>query len=62
VKLAAEAMSLAKDPAEKRAILALLPRYPVKESLELASALANDPQVGQEAKTATARLERAIRR
>ncbi len=62
VKLAADAMSLAKDPAEKRAILALLPRYPVKESLELANTLTNDPQVGQEAKTAAARLERTIRR
>lgn len=62
VKLAADAMSLAKDPAEKRAILALLPRYPVQESLDLATALANDPQVGQEAKNAAARLERSVRR
>jgi HEAT repeat protein len=61
-KLAAEALSLAKDPAEKRAILALLPRYPVKESLDIAKALADDPQVGMEAKAAAMRLERTVRR
>lgn len=61
-KLVSEAMSLAKEPGEKRAILALLPRYPVKETLDLATALANDPQVGTEAKAAAARLERTVRR
>jgi HEAT repeat protein len=62
VKLLADAMSLAKQAAEKRAILALLPRYPVKESLDLASAHTADPEVGAEAKAAAARLERTVKR
>jgi HEAT repeat protein len=62
VRLAADAMGLAKQAAEKRAILALLPRYPVKESLDLALAHASDPEVGAEAKAAAARLERTVRR
>jgi HEAT repeat protein len=62
VKLAAEAIGLAKQAAEKRAILALLPRYPVKESLDLAMAYAGDPEVGAEAKAAAARLERTVKR
>jgi HEAT repeat protein len=61
-RLLADAMSLARQPAEKRAILALLPRYPVKESLDLAASLANDPEVAAEAKAAAARLERTVRR
>jgi hypothetical protein len=61
-KLVIEAMNLAKEAAEKRAILALLPRYPVKETLDLATSLSNDPQVGAEAKAAATRLERTIRR
>jgi hypothetical protein len=62
VRLVADAMGLAKQAAEKRAILALLPRYPVKESLDLALAHASDPEVGAEAKAAAARLERTVRR
>jgi HEAT repeat protein len=62
VKLAAEAMALARQAAEKRAILALLPRYPVKQSLDLALAHTTDPEVGAEAKAAAARLERTVRR
>jgi hypothetical protein len=61
-KLLADAMGLARQPAEKRAILALLPRYPVKESLDLAASLASDPEVAAEAKAAAARLERTVRR
>jgi HEAT repeat protein len=61
-KLLADAMGLARQAAEKRAILALLPRYPVKESLDLAAAYASDPEVAAEAKAAVARLERTVRR
>ena len=62
MKLLADAMSLARQPEEKRAVLALLPRYPVEESLALASASLNDSQVGAEAKSAVARLERTLKR
>ena len=62
VKLLADAMSLARQAEEKRAVLALLPRYPVEESLALAKASLNDSQVAAEAKSAVARLERTIKR
>lgn len=62
VKLLAQAMALAKQADEKRQILGMLPRYPVRESLDLATSLVNDPEVGAEAKAAAARLERTVRR
>jgi HEAT repeat protein len=62
VKMASETMLFAKESAEKRAILALLPRYPIKESLDLAASYANDPDVAAEAKAAVGRLERTVRR
>jgi len=54
-------MSLAKQTEEKRAILALLPRFPVREALELANASVNDSEVSAEAKAAAARLQRTVR-
>lgn len=60
-KMLVEAMSVAKQVEEKRAILALLPRFPVRESLELARASLNDASVAAEAKAAVARLERTVR-
>lgn len=62
VKLLVEAMALAKQADEKRSVLSMLPRYPVRESLDLARTLVNDPEVGAEAKAAVARLERTVRR
>ena len=62
VKLLAEAMSLAGQADEKRAVLAMLPKYSVKESLDLASTLVNDSEVGAEAKAAVARLQRTVKR
>jgi HEAT repeat protein len=62
VKLLVEAMSLARQADQKRAVLAMLPRYSVKESLDLASTLVNDSEVGAEAKAAVARLERTVKR
>jgi HEAT repeat protein len=61
VKILVEAMSLAKQAEEKRAILALLPRFAVRESLELANASVNDTEVSAEAKAAAARLQRTVR-
>lgn len=62
VKLLAEAMSLARQADEKRSILALLPRFPTREALELARASLNDAEVAAESKAAVARLERTVRR
>jgi HEAT repeat protein len=62
VQVLAEAMSLAKQVEEKRAVLALLIRFPTKEALDLASASVNDSAVSAEAKAAVARLERTVRR
>jgi HEAT repeat protein len=60
VRLLTTIMSLAKQPEEKRAVLALLPRFPVLEALELAKAsLGSD--VGAEAKQAADRLQRQLR-
>jgi hypothetical protein len=52
-------MDLATDPAEKRAVLALLPSYPCQESLEIAQRYLQDPNVATEAQAAANRL-RAI--
>jgi hypothetical protein len=57
----AEAMGLAKQAEEKRAVLALLPRFPVREALDLANASVNDSEVAAEAKAAVSRLERTVR-
>jgi len=62
VKLLAEAMSLAKQPEEKRSVLSLLPRFPVREALELAKASLEDKDVASEAQMAVTRLERIVRR
>ena len=62
VQLLADAMSLARQVEEKRAVLAALPRFPVPEALALARKSLDDPQVAAEAKQAVGRLERAIGR
>jgi HEAT repeat protein len=62
VKLLADALSLAKGVEEKRAVLALLPRYPTAESLEMARAALKDTSVSAEAQAAVTRLERTVRR
>jgi HEAT repeat protein len=61
VKLLAEAMALARQPEEKRAVLALLARFPTRDALELAKKFIEDPDVAAEAKAAVARLERTFR-
>ena len=61
-KLLVEAMGLAKQADEKRLVLAMLPKYPVRESLDLATSLANDSEVGAEAKAAVSRLERTVKK
>jgi HEAT repeat protein len=60
-KVLAAVMALARQPEEKRGVLALLPRFPVKESLRLAEAAESDAAVAQEAKAALQRLRRMVR-
>ena len=62
VKILTEAMRLAKQPTEKKAVLSLLPMYPTKESLQLAEAAVNDQAVAQEARAAVKSLRAAMNR
>ena len=52
VSLLGRAMALAKEPAEKRAILAVLPIYPTKAGLQMAEAAMKDSSVVREATAA----------
>src|SRR5207248_261945 len=61
VKFLASAMSLARQVEEKRSILSLLQRFPVKESLDLAKTMVNDSAVAAEAKQAVSRIERVLK-
>jgi HEAT repeat protein len=61
VQLLTQAMRLAKQAEEKRAILALLPALPINEALDLANASVNDSEVGAAAKAAARRLERTLK-
>ncbi len=58
--LLAQAMSLAKQPEEKKAVLALLPRAVCPESLKIAEAALKDEAVASEAKMAADRLRRSL--
>jgi HEAT repeat protein len=58
--LLAEAMRLATQPDEKRAVLAALPRYPCDESLAVAETALKDESVAAEARTAADRIKRAL--
>jgi HEAT repeat protein len=55
-RMLGEAMPLARQAAEKRSLLSLLPAYPCAESLQLAQTLVNDEEVAREAKAAVARI------
>jgi HEAT repeat protein len=61
-KLLVEAMGLAKQADQKRLVLAAVAKYPVRESLDLATSYANDSEVGAEAKAAVGRLERTVKK
>jgi HEAT repeat protein len=56
----AQAMSIAKQPDEKKAVLAQLPRAVCPESLKIAQAAMKDEAVASEAKMAVDRLRRAL--
>jgi HEAT repeat protein len=59
-RMLADAMRLASEPAEKRAILAMLSAYPSAESLRVAELSLGDQSVAAEAKIALNRLKVAI--
>jgi HEAT repeat protein len=56
-RLLASAAPLAKDAAEKRTLLSLLPNYPCPESMQLAESMMKDEAVATEAKVALERLK-----
>lgn len=58
--LLAQAMSMARQPDEKKAVLALLPQAICPESLKIAQEAMNDGAVASEAKMAADRLRRAL--
>jgi HEAT repeat protein len=60
VKILETAIKLAQQPDEKRGVLALLPRFPTKEALQIAEAAETDPSVANEAKAALQRLRRSV--
>jgi HEAT repeat protein len=55
-RLLRDAADLAKQPAEKSAVLSLLPNYPCPESLQIAQSMLNDEAVSSEAKAAIDRI------
>jgi hypothetical protein len=55
-RLLRDAADLAKQPAEKIAVLSLLPNYPCKESLQIAQSMMNDEAVSREAQAAMDRI------
>jgi hypothetical protein len=59
--LLAEAMTLAKQPAEKRQVLALLGNYPCKETLDIAQAAVADESVSKEAKAAVDKINSLVK-
>jgi hypothetical protein len=59
-KLLERALRIARQPEEKRAILAALQKAPSEESLRLAREELSDPSVAQEAQIAVTVLEQAI--
>ena len=60
-KLLAGVMLLAKQPAEKKAVLALLPTYPCEESLQAAQESLDDQTVTNEAKASAERIKNALK-
>ena len=58
-RLLSDAMGLARQPAEKIALLALLPNYPCAESRQIAQSMLKDEAVSKEAQAAIDRLNGA---
>jgi hypothetical protein len=61
VEILAAVMQLARQPDEKKAVLAQLPGYPTREALKIAEDAAAEPAVAEEAKMAVRRLQRSVR-
>jgi HEAT repeat protein len=61
-KLLDDAMRLARQQAEKRSVLSLLPTYPCPESLQVAQQAQTDETVAKEAKVAADRIADSLKR
>jgi hypothetical protein len=59
-RLLATALGLASQADEKKAVLALLPKYASTEALKVAEGALNDEAVGKEAKIAVDRIKRLL--
>jgi hypothetical protein len=60
VRMLKGAMSVAKQPEEKKSILGALPQFACEEALALASSLTGDSTVSKEADTAVRRIKNAL--
>jgi len=60
-RLLAEVMALAKQPAEKKAVLALLPAYPCDQALRVAEDALGDPTVANEAQVSVERIKNSLK-
>jgi hypothetical protein len=60
-RLLGEAMTLAKQPAEKRQVLAILSNYPCKETLAIAQAAVADESVTKEAEAAVEKINSLVK-
>jgi HEAT repeat protein len=60
-RLLGEAMTMAKQPAEKRQVLAILSNYPCKETLAIAQAAVADETVTKEAKAAVDKINSLLK-
>jgi HEAT repeat protein len=60
-RMLSEAMQLARQPAEKRTVLSLLPAFPSAESLQVAEAAMKDQEVAKEAQAAVQRINSLLK-
>jgi hypothetical protein len=60
VQLLGEGMAAAKQPQEKKSVLAALAKYPCKEALDLATAYTKDPVLSAEAKLASQKIKEVM--
>jgi HEAT repeat protein len=60
-RMLSQAMQLARQPAERKTILSLLPLFPCKESLQIAEAATKDEHVAKEAAAAVEQIRSPLR-
>jgi hypothetical protein len=55
-----EIYSLSRRAEEKKLVLSTLPNFPCASGLEFCESLSNDPEVGQEARTAAEKIKQKL--